>query len=101
MSIIRENLYNLDQSWNYERVIESGNLKYRVFIRRNAYDSQSYIHGFVLDPVHKKWNQVVNLPITIASCNSVSYVQKETPEMRRLFEQDAFMVLNELRAICE
>lgn len=99
--MIRESLYYLEQSWNYERITESGNFKYRVLIRRNSHDFQSYVRGFVLDPIHKKWNQVVDRPIQIAACKSVSYVDKETQEMRRLFEQDAFNVVNELRAICE
>ena len=94
MKQISERFYNSGQrqSWHYERIVDNGDLKLRVFIKRNAYDSQSYVRGYVLDG--KKWNCIVDRPIEGAACYNVSYLQKVVDN--HLFNVDADSVLREL-----
>jgi hypothetical protein len=98
MTTISQQLYNLDQSWNYEKVVAvHDRLKLRVEIRRNAYDNQSYVRGHAFDPVHLRWNLLVDKPISTAACKEENYVKKANPSV---FEQDAKQVLKELIDLC-
>jgi len=47
----------------------------RVDIRRNAYEFQSWARGYVFDHDAKKWNLLVNIPITQCQCLKVNYVK--------------------------
>ncbi len=104
---IATRFYNQSQSWNYEHICEtvrprdSGRLKFRIVIRRNAYDCQSYLRGFVLDPMHLSWNLLVDRPIKGTHCQDVSYVQPEDKANKSAFERDAHEVLRELMQIVE
>jgi len=97
--IISSQFFNQSQSWNYETIVRSAALKLRVHIRRNAYDDQSHIRGFVLDPVALKWNTLVDRPIGSGACSDVSYTSVESKADRPAFERDAAGVLAELLEI--
>lgn len=75
---ISERFYQQSQSWIYDRIVSWDNLseskaRIRVEIRRNAYDDQSYIHGFVYSLTSMQWNLLVTKPIQQALCRDVSY----------------------------
>src|SRR5262245_23806588 len=97
MTKISQRFYLQNQSWNFERIVELEGRKVKVEIRRNAYDDQSYLRGFVLDPVHLCWNTLVNLPISGACCRAASYGRKDEPIAP--FERDAAGILAELKKI--
>lgn len=99
MKVISARFYNLHQSWIYERIIKVDDHKLRVVIRRNAYDDQSYVRGYALDPVKLDWNCLVDKPIAGASCYSISYVLPVERANRLLFEKDADAVIEELKSI--
>lgn len=94
MTRISQRFFNADQSWHFERIVKHGKLKMRVDIRRNAYDFQSWVRGYILDPVHMKWNLLVDRPIEGAKCEQANYVR--TVESVAPFEADAASVLKEL-----
>ena len=91
--------YNTGSDWIYEHTIACGVRRYRVHIRRNAYDFQSSITGFVYSHENSKWNELVHRPIDGSRASTVSYVCKD-PD-RHLFDDDAEEVFEELRAIAE
>lgn len=96
---ISEQFYNAHQSWNYEVISQRHDgLKLKVSIRRNAYDDQSYVRGYALDPVHFKWNLIVDDCIEFANCAKASYVNKH--ENAEPFEMDADNVFEKLTSIC-
>jgi hypothetical protein len=92
---ISESFYDRNQTRCYDWVVQFGRNKFKVEIRRNAYDFQSYRRGYVFDST--KWNLVVDHPITGAACAVVSYVDR-SPD-KRLFVQDAQAMVKELRLI--
>lgn len=71
-------------------------LRFRVQIRRNAYNDQSWVRGSIMDPVHLKWNVVVERPIETAWCKDANYVSTAKVEP---FRQDALSVTNELKKL--
>lgn len=93
---ISERFYNQSQSWFYERIADSGSHRFRVFIRRNAYDEQSFVRGYVFCSTALQWNLIVDRPIMGAACEASSYVDKGRKE---LYQQDSDNVLNELISI--
>lgn len=97
MKQISQRFYMQGQSWNFERIVEQAGRKLRVAIRRNAYDDQSSVHGYALDPLQLKWNLLVDRPIMGAACQKASYVRSNEPIAP--FEQDAKSVLEELAKI--
>lgn len=97
--LISEQFYNESQSWHYQRVLNVDGRKYKIYIRRNAYDCQSYLHGYCFDTNTTSWQRLVELPIYNAACESVSYVQKSVD--KSLFEKDADSVLTQLQQIVE
>lgn len=94
---ISERCHNKEQSWFYERIEKVDQSRLRVSIRRNAYDDQSYVRGYVFDPGNIKWNLIVDLPFQSAACKRVNY----TDEYITIgdFAPDAENVLTELLAI--
>jgi hypothetical protein len=97
---ISKEFYNEDQSWHYDltvALVDHPDTKLRVFIERNAYDFQSRMVGYVLDPVRFKWNRLIAKPITGAHCQPVSYVDKH-PD-RTLFDIDARGIIDQLLLI--
>lgn len=93
---ISERFYNQSQSWFYERIVDSGSYRFRVFIRRNAYDEQSFVRGYVFCSNTMQWNLIVDRPIIGAACEVSSYADKGRKE---LYQQDSDNVLNELISI--
>ncbi len=89
---ISEQFYNLHQSWNYVWIGERGGNKLKI--RRNAYDIQSYLRGYVFDPIQKNWNLLVDHPIMAAACSVVTYVDRQ-PDIE-LFRRDSQGILEEL-----
>ena len=61
--LISERFYNESQSWHYERILNVDGRKYKVYIRRNAYDSHSYLHGYCFDINTTSWQLLVEQPI--------------------------------------
>lgn len=96
---ISKRVWNTDQSWYYERVFctERRN-KLRVYIRRNAYDSQSYAKGYVYDESSHEWKQIVSIPITQCQCKKVNYV---LPASAADFAADDKVITDELLQIVE
>jgi len=97
MHTISEQFYLSDQSWHYCRVVSQGPHKLQVVIKRNSYDSQSYIYGNAFDPVHLSWNRLVTRPIETAACRGATYVRAN--ESIIPFQKDAYSVLNEMLEI--
>lgn len=98
---ISTKFFNQSQSWNYERIVKcavrGAPATLKVFIRRNAYDEQSYGRTYLWDG--QKWENVVDYPISFLKCKSVSYVERKPSE--KLFEEgfevllgDALLILN-------
>lgn len=96
--IVSENFYRSDQSWHYDLVVITykGN-RFKVAIRRNAYDEQSYLRGYCFNRESTSWQLLVDHPIYGAACEKVSYVHEKAP--KEPFVQDAKSVLNELKLI--
>lgn len=82
---IQEDLWNANQSWNYERVQQVEGHHFRVRIRRNAYDHQSHATCERWDG--DRWRQVISRPIEEMTCSAVSYVTKSPDQL--LFQDDA------------
>lgn len=92
--VISQQFFNQDQSWHFEQVVAAKGVKMRVYIVRNSHDFQSYARGYILDPVHYKWNTVVDRPIMGMKCRKTTYTNKDqTPHP---FMEDAESVLHEL-----
>jgi hypothetical protein len=95
--VIAKRFYNAQQSWWCEHIVEIHGHRYRVVIRRNSHDEQSYLHGYVFGQTSFTWNLLVDRPIQGANCQSVSYVDRNPSQT--LFAQDTESVLTELRQI--
>ena len=73
--IVSELLYNRSQSWYYTYIEKNDYGKLKVEIRRNAYDEQSYIHGFVFSPKDMQWNLLIDYPLShFPTIERISYV---------------------------
>ena len=97
METISIRCYNQSQSWYYEEVIAVGKKTFKVCIRRNAYDCQSYAKVYIYDTNASKWNEIVNAPIMECECQEISYVTKNVTT--RDFENDAKRLLEEASLI--
>lgn len=76
MKTISERVWNMSQSWHYEKVVrlaESGET-FRCRIERNAYDGQSSAR--VERWSGEEWREVVRTPINFLNCRTISYVQE-------------------------
>ena len=97
MKTISERCYNQSQSWHYKKVIAIGKLTFKIYIRRNAYDSQSYAKVYIYDTIASKWNEIVSAPIMECECEKISYVHKGVRPSA--FVNDACRLLDEAREI--
>lgn len=96
ISQISEQVYNENQSWYFERVVEvkaKGGKKHvlQIDIRRNAYDNQSYAK--VKRWNGEEWKQVIHQPISRCECKGISYVQGGIRVSH--FENDAKRLMEE------
>jgi hypothetical protein len=92
---IAEQTYNHSQSWNYDLIVVSSGVRYRVEIRRNAYDFQSWAKVSRWDGT--KWHPVYNEPIESCRCKSISYVERDV--QHDVFRPDALRLLETAIAI--
>jgi hypothetical protein len=77
METISERCYHQGQSWYYKKVIAKAKKTFKIEIRRNAMDSQSYAKGFIYDKISSKWNEIILAPIMECECKKVSYIHKD------------------------
>lgn len=78
INVLHQAHWNSHQSWFFEKIIKLIDEPYafRVKIRRNAYDSQSYIHCYILDSKNG-WKEIFSLPMTDKlSSFKISYVDR-------------------------
>lgn len=94
---ISEQSFNQCQSWNYHWTGKLGKKSVKVEIRRNAYDMQSYINGFVMKD--DSWSKLIYRPITLSPVKEVSYVDKN-PDIK-LFQNERDSVLEEISQLIE
>jgi hypothetical protein len=88
---ISERFYPHSQSLWYERVLDHKGTRFRVEIRRNAYDDQSWAR---VDRWNgEEWKRVVHAPISACLCKEVSYAARNPTQ--ELFEKDADRLLQE------
>lgn len=95
---ISQRCYKQSQSWYYEWTGALKGRKFKVAIRRNAYDEQSYARGFIYDPGRSEWSLIVNAPITECDCKRISYTQENVTADD--FHNDADKIMDELEKIC-
>ena len=92
---ISERIWNGSQSWNYERIEKRPGITYKISIRRNAYDDQSYLSGYLFDG--QKWHLIVAAPmIEDYISHAISYVDKEDDDLREALTKDAATIETEL-----
>lgn len=91
MKVISTRVYNQNQSWVFEKVVETYDQKVKVTIVRNAYDMQSY--GKTEIWADNKWNKITNVPIQFLECKKISYVQENVGVND--FEKDYKFLLEE------
>jgi len=90
---INEHLVMQQQSWFYRWVGKLDNKSVKVCIKRNAYDTQSYIEGYIMKN-KEEWSKIVWRPINDSAVKTVSYVQKD-PD-KNLFIEEKDSVLKEI-----
>lgn len=99
---ISENCWNANQSWNYDWIgVVSGLVsgrRFRVKIRRNAYNEQSSAAGYIYDTRQSKWNAIVSFPIENCDCNHLSYTNNNVSSVD--FWKDRAMLLDAMVKIC-
>lgn len=101
MTIIDDKLWQGSQSWNYRRTMKYGDNKVKLVVKRDSYDHQSYIVGYVLDPVHLKWNKVATIPFgKDANCFIVNAHQTAKPNIV-LFALDADAVFELIKELLD
>jgi hypothetical protein len=93
MNIISERCYHQSQSWYYKKVIGIGKKTFKIEIRRNAMDGQSYAKVFIYDKTSSKWNEIILAPIMECECKKVSYIHKDVQPSA--FTNDAKRLLDE------
>lgn len=72
--VISEQCYNNSASWYYTVVLDQKGHKFRIEIRRNARDDQSYAKISRWDG--SQWQFVHDKSITSCDCHRISYVQE-------------------------
>jgi hypothetical protein len=92
---ISERLWKQQQSWHYERVLSVDSARFRVTIRRNAHDFQSWARVCLWNG--SKWERVVNCPIERLECRRFSYVLRSADI--DVFRKDGDSLLDEAIAI--
>jgi len=97
--VVSSQFYKLSQSLHYDKIVIVSGLKMRVKIERNAYDDQSHIIGYVLDPVHYRWNALVHRPINQSGCKDANYASDNWQRFADLFRSESDSVIKELIAI--
>jgi hypothetical protein len=95
---ISERFYNQHQSWFYDWTGALPSGTFRVSIRRNAYDEQSWIKGYCFNKTLTCWQLLVEIPIHDAKCSVASYAR--TAEIEH-FQEDAKRAIEEMRQILE
>ena len=94
---INEHLFKRSQSWHYHWIGKLGKKSVKIEIKRNAYDSQSGIRGFVM--TNDTWSKIVYRPIISSPVKEISYVDKN-PDIQ-LFQTERDSVLEELSQLIE
>lgn len=90
--VILEDLEHSQQSWNYTKVVKVGDTRFRIRLRRNAYDFQSY--AIVERWNGEEWKQVLSRPISEMLCKEIGYYEELlTAEQKGFFEFDADALL--------
>lgn len=85
---IQADFSNHSQSWFYTKISILGSKKYRIRIRRNAYDFQSYAVAELWNG--QEWKEVISRPIEKMLCSKVSYTKETlTLDETGFFEFDA------------
>lgn len=77
METISERCYQQSQSWHFKKVVAIGKKTFKVHIKRNAYDFQSFAKAFIYDTSRSQWNEIVLAPIMECECKGISYVHKD------------------------
>lgn len=96
---ISQTLSNENQSWNYESIHNFMGKKVRIYIRRNAYDIQSFLSAEIFDKKENKWNRLCSIPFKGAACTPVVYVQNHVDI--KLFEADEARLLTKAALILD
>jgi hypothetical protein len=92
---VKQNLWQSGQSWQFESIVSISNddetqrETFRVDIRRNAYDDQSYWRVEVWR--QNGWTFVTSLPCMMAASAAVSYVQKDVDSGPFLQDRDTLL----------
>lgn len=89
MKTISTQTYNENQSWYHKRVVVVDERRFKVHIRRNAYDFQSFAKVELWNG--SEWKGVYSEPITACACKSISYVQSGITDTA--FEEDFMRLL--------
>jgi hypothetical protein len=101
-NIISERLYNQNQSWNYEQVVicqrDNERKKFKISIRRNSHDFQSFAKVYVYSLTGSRWNEIVAAPISECKCFKVNYISKTVN--KQVFLDDRNKFLKEAVEIC-
>lgn len=84
MEQISVRCWNQNRSWCYEATYKIDNHRFRVEIRRNAYDEQSFARVSRWDGA--QWHKVCSKPISECHCKTVSYVRADVTA--KDFERD-------------
>jgi hypothetical protein len=91
---ISERCWKGRQSWHYELIVNHNARKFRVTIKRDAYDFQCVAR---VDLWRGKWEHVLSLDISECDCKKVSYVD---PNVNAgAFRDDAVKMLTTARQI--
>jgi hypothetical protein len=97
-NVISERLYNSNQSWMYQLIVNIEGHKLRVSIKRNAYDFQSYAKIMRWDG--HKWHFITSMPIETCKCAAVSYVMRRDEHFDiSLFRKDAKQLIEEAKEV--
>lgn len=90
--IIQSDFNYSQQSWHYTQLVKVGDTKFRIRLRRNAYDFQSYA---VIERWNgEEWKEVLSRPIREMLCKDVHYYSEQlSSEQKGFFEFDAEALL--------
>lgn len=101
-----QKVWQSQQSWNYEALhshakftpnVGSKDLKIRIRIKRDAYDSQSYALAEGFDPDRLKWQEIVSIPYPKMVCLKISYIADDV--RAKDFLEDEQTLLNEVKVL--
>jgi hypothetical protein len=99
--VVSERLWLQSQSWKFQVIVKMPGhpvpRKFRVRIKRNAYDDQS--HAKVEVWANNKWESVSSMPIQDCKCAVISYVVRREDFGIGLFREDARTLLQEAKQI--